>query len=459
MLIGNHNTDDKVFLIAEIGNNHEGDFDLACEMIQLAADAGADAVKFQTIVPERLVAPSDTLRVEQLRRFQFTQDQFSQLRDVAVASNVVFMSTPFDVAAIDWLDPLVPAFKIASGDNDFWPLIDRAAKTGKPLIISMGFGQSQHANKLVQFVNDAWSKHGVTDGQIGLLHCVVSYPTPPQEAALAMLRHLDLPAVTIGYSDHTIGIRAAELAVAAGARIIEKHFTIDKNHSDFRDHQLSADPSELTALVDAIANVEQLFGREGVVTQACETKNEMLVRRSIAAVRDMDVGETVRWEDLCWLRPRRGLKPGEENLVCGRMLRQPHRLWTSVYTRSLRVSSVCGIAGYFGTRRVTDARAQGCLRLMQRRGPDASGTYRYKTNHGPQVLLLHSRLKIIDFDQRADQPFVCGESVLAFNGELYNYLELREQLRTAGCKFATESDTEVLAQTLRSGRREIARWM
>ena len=320
MQIGKHNTDDKVFLIAEIGNNHEGNFDLACEMIRLAAHAGADAVKFQAIIPDRLVAAGESVRIEQLDRFRLTPEQFGNLRDEAEKNGILFMSTPFDPAAVDWLDDLVPAYKIASGDNDFYPLIDRVAQTGKPIIVSMGLGSAGNGRELLEFLRNSWERHGVPEPGIGLLHCVVSYPTPMREAGLSALGQLKFPGVTVGYSDHTIGIRAAEMAVAAGARIIEKHFTIDKDHSDFRDHQLSADPDELMALVKSIHEVETLLGDPTKLMKACEAGNEMLVRRSIAAARDIAVDETITLGDLCWVRPRAELKPGEEDSICGRKL-------------------------------------------------------------------------------------------------------------------------------------------
>jgi len=320
MQIGKNNTDDKVFLIAEIGNNHEGDFDLAREMMLSAAESGADAVKFQSIVPTRLVSHTDEKRIKQLARFQLAPDQFEELSHQAAACGIAFMSTPFDLESVGFLDSLVPAFKIASGDNDFWPLIDRVAQTGKPLIISMGLGQTENAQALIDFVEASARKHEISAPEIALLHCVVSYPTPLEQAGISGITHLGRTGVTVGYSDHTMGIRAAELAVAVGARIIEKHFTIDKNHSDFRDHQLSADPEEFAALVRAIREVEILLGDPTKKMKECETDNETLVRRSIAATRDITVNETVMWDDLCWVRPRIGLKPGEEDSICGRKL-------------------------------------------------------------------------------------------------------------------------------------------
>lgn len=322
MKISHHDTDEKAFIIAEIGNNHEGDFDLAMEMVGLAAAAGADAVKFQTIVPNRLVSVSERNRIKQLTRFQFSADQFGMLAQEAARNNLVFLSTPFDLKAVDWLDELVPAYKIASGDNDFWPLLDRVARTGKPVMISTGFGKTSASDQLIRFFRERWGKYAVEPAGFGLLHCVVSYPTPLEEAGLSNISALKLPGVTPGYSDHTIGIRAAELAVGMGARIIEKHFTIDKQHSDFRDHQLSADPHDMRSMVRGIREVEAMLGNPDLPMQDCESGNKDPVRRSIAAARDLNAGERVEWDDLCWVRPGSGLRPGDEDKVCGLVLKK-----------------------------------------------------------------------------------------------------------------------------------------
>jgi len=323
MIIGEFDTDKKVLIIAEIGNNHEGDFNVACEMIEAAAEAGADAVKFQTIVPDRLVSKKDTKRVEQLSSFAFNKQQFRELHDLAKHLSVIFLSTPFDLEVVDWLDDLVPAFKIASGDNDFWPLLDKVAKTGKPILISLGLGKIQESIEIREFLDLKWRSYNLLNPGIGFLHCVVSYPTPDDQAFLSNVSKIKCENVTPGYSDHTMGIKAAELAVANGARIIEKHFTLDKNYSDFRDHQLSADPQDLKILVQKIRKAEKMLGNNKSDLQECEKSNESAVRRSIATIRNMESGEIVSKEDLCWLRPRKGFRPGEEYLVVGRELVLP----------------------------------------------------------------------------------------------------------------------------------------
>lgn len=320
MKIGEFDTDKKVLVIAEIGNNHEGDFNVACEMIEAAAEAGADAVKFQTIVPNRLVSKKDTNRVDQLSKFTFSQDQFRELHDLANHLSVIFLSTPFDLEVVDWLDSIVPAYKIASGDNDFWPLLDKVARTGKPILVSLGLGKIKEFNEIREFLDSKWTSYNFLNPGLGFLHCVVSYPTPDDQAFLANISQINCEDATPGYSDHTLGIKAAELAVANGARIIEKHFTLDKNFSDFRDHQLSAEPHEMKLLVQKIRKAEEMLGISESFLQDCEKSNEYAVRRSIATVRKMERGDIVSKEDLCWLRPRNGFRPGEEGLVVGQTL-------------------------------------------------------------------------------------------------------------------------------------------
>jgi N-acetylneuraminate synthase/N,N'-diacetyllegionaminate synthase len=318
MRIGPLDTRSRVLIVAEIGNNHEGDLDRARRMIREATAAGADAVKFQTIVPEHLVSADQRERLAQLRKFQLHRADFEALAAEAMDSGVQFLSTPFDLDSVAWLDALVPAFKVASGDNDFYPLMDRVAATGKPVIVSLGLGGGARAREIVDFFRDAWIRHGHPNGELALLHCVSIYPTAENQAGLGALRGLADLGVTVGYSDHTLGIKAAELAVAAGARIIEKHFTLDKAQSSFRDHQLSVDAADLRALVAAVRRAEPMVAAPG---DKAVDSHERGARRSIAASRDLPVNATIREEDLTWLRPGNGFRPGQEFQLIGRRLR------------------------------------------------------------------------------------------------------------------------------------------
>jgi N,N'-diacetyllegionaminate synthase len=318
MRIGSIDTAARVYVIAEIGNNHEGDVEAALQMVRAAAAAGADAVKFQAIVPEALVSGEQHDRLAQLRRFQLSADDYRRLAAAARDAGAQFLSTPFSLDVVDWLDPLVPAHKVASGDNDFHPLIERLARTGKPLLISLGFGAVTRAAEVAASVRAAWGNHGVVDGELALLHCVSRYPTPDEDADLSALWRLRALDVTVGYSDHTLGTKAAELAVAAGARIVEKHFTLDRTRQTFRDHQLSADPDDFRAMVNAIRRVEQMLGSGPAATTP---GSDLAARRSIAAARDLAQGDVVTAGDLTWVRPGSGFRPGQEDAVVGRRLR------------------------------------------------------------------------------------------------------------------------------------------
>ena len=321
MRIGPRETDQRVVLVAEIGNNHEGNRSVAEEMIRAAAQAGADAVKFQTFDPEHYVSRSDPERLSRLRRFRLSAEDFRHLATVAEANGTVFFSTPFDLASVDLLEPFVPVFKVASGDITFYPLIERIAETGKPIILSSGLATLDELRRAKALIEAHWHERGLNPG-LAILHCVSSYPAPREEANIGAISTLAELGVTVGYSDHTIGIDAAVLAVARGARIIEKHFTLDRNYSEFRDHQLSADPAEMRSLVQRVRQAEVLLGKGTKMLQPSEIKNLMAVRRSIVGVRDLSKGWVLEPGDITWVRPAGGLPPGSEAAILGRRLRQ-----------------------------------------------------------------------------------------------------------------------------------------
>jgi len=313
---------DDVFIIAEVGNNHEGDFTLAQDMVGLAAEAGVDAVKFQTIVPEFLVNRTDEPRFSTLKKFQLSYDQFETLAKQAHGAGIKFMSTPFDLESAAFLGTIADAIKIASSDNTFFALIDAVARTGKPMIISTGLADEDDVRLAAQCVETAWrGRHDAAN--LGLLHCVSNYPTAPENANIGAITSLKsvFPAQTIGYSDHTIGIEAARLAVGAGAKIIEKHFTIANDHSEFRDHQLSADPATMKQLVIEIRTASALMGSGAIELADCEIDMASAVRRSIVATENLAAGATVTEKDLNWTRPAGGMAPGEERDIIGKRLK------------------------------------------------------------------------------------------------------------------------------------------
>jgi len=321
MKIGNFDTDKQVFVVAEIGNNHEGSYTLAEEMIGRAAEAGADAVKFQSIIPEKLASSRDMDRIAQLRRFQLSQEQMEKLKSIADREGMIFLSTPFALESVAFLNNLVPAFKVASGDNNFYPLLAAIAGTGKPILLSTGMAGLAEVKEAVAFLHSTWNDYGLPPASLAVLHCVVSYPTSPAEANLLAIRTLQTLGMTVGYSDHTLGIEAAVLACALGARIIEKHFTINKTYSNYRDHQLSADPAEFKEMVARIKAAQVLLGDGEKRVMDCERESLPRVRRSIVAGRHLKAGDIIAWKDLNWVRMGYGLAPGcEESLIGRRVL-------------------------------------------------------------------------------------------------------------------------------------------
>jgi N,N'-diacetyllegionaminate synthase len=280
-------------------------------------------VKFQTFRTEDFVSRKDKARFERLKSFELTQAQFERLSIQARALGLLFISTPLELGSAAFLDGIADALKIASGDNTFYPLLETVARTGKPLILSGGLADTRLLATVRAHIHQVWAETQ-RPAELAILHCVTSYPVEPAQANLAAIRNLQTElGGTVGYSDHTLGIEAAVLAVALGARIIEKHFTLDKNQSDFRDHKLSADPPELAELVRRVKEARILLGNGAKIPQDCERALEPVVRRSIAARRNLPAGTILTRADLTWLRPAGGLPPGQEHLLLGKRLAQP----------------------------------------------------------------------------------------------------------------------------------------
>jgi len=316
MQIGKHNTDDKVFLIAEIGNNHEGDFDLAQEMVRQAVEAGVDAVKFQIFRTEEYVGFKDLARFERLKGFELTPEQFAELACQSHDAGVAFIATPFDLSSAMLTTEICDAIKISSGDNTFYPLIDKVATAGKPTILSTGMLDVNGLQRPYGILAEALGEEN-----LALLHCVTSYPVEPKDANVAAVRALMKSfGCEIGYSDHTLGAEACLAAVACGGRIIEKHFTLDHNYSDFRDHQLSANPVEMADLVKRVRLLETLLGSGDKFASQGEAVIEPSVRRSIVTHRELSAGHVLAKKDLTWVRPAGGMAPGRESELVGNSL-------------------------------------------------------------------------------------------------------------------------------------------
>lgn len=331
----NFNNLERAWIIAEIGVNHEGSEDVAADLIRKAAAAGADAVKFQTFVPEHYVSREQPERFERVGRFCLSHDAFRRLAALANSLNLTFFSTPLGLADIDFLNEIQPIFKISSGDLTFHELIRHATRTGKPLIISTGLGTEEEIQAAIDVVF-AERPSARNDGSLMLMHCVSAYPTPAEDTHLRnvtwLSRRFGLPT---GYSDHTLGIKACELAVAVGAVALEKHFTYRKEDQVFHDHKLSADPADLTALVAAVREAETYLGSEARTRTEAEAKMELHMRRSVATLVDIPAGTPVKREWLTWVRPAWGLGPQEMDKVVGKPLNKALKAGVLVRTEDI----------------------------------------------------------------------------------------------------------------------------
>jgi N-acetylneuraminate synthase len=315
-----------VFVIAEAGVNHNGDLKLARALIDVAVEAGADAVKFQTFQADRLVIPEAPKAEYQLRTTGDSESQFEMLRRLELSADaqcelqsychergIVFLSTPFDDVAVDLLDKLgVPAFKISSGDLTNSPLLEYVASKGKPVILSTGMSELSELIEAVSVLNTAGCENPV------LLHCVSNYPAEPAEVNLRAMQTMrsafDVP---VGFSDHTEGIDVALAAVALGACVIEKHFTLDRTLPG-PDHRASLEPAELRELVRSIRRVEAALGSGRKIPTASELETAKVARRSLVAARDIPAGATLQRDMVVMRRPGTGMSPAMLATLLGR---------------------------------------------------------------------------------------------------------------------------------------------
>jgi N,N'-diacetyllegionaminate synthase len=317
----------RVYVVAEIGINHGGSVTQAIKLIDAAADAGADAVKFQTFRTERLmVATRDRFAQQEegsetayqlFRRLELSWEDYEKLKKHADERNVSFLSTPFDEESADLLERIgVPAFKIASSDVTHLPLLKHVAVKNKPILLSTGM------SFLSEVAEAVWALKSAGATEILLLHCVSSYPAPAEALNLRTIQtmrdYFDLP---VGYSDHTEGILLPIVAVSLGAVLIEKHFTIDKNARG-PDHKLSMDPEELKALVCSVRSAESSLGDGRKCPSACEAENRLLSRRSIVASVDIRAHETIAPWMLGFKRPGSGIEPKQAERIVGMKARR-----------------------------------------------------------------------------------------------------------------------------------------
>lgn len=314
------------FIIAEAGVNHNGKLNMAKELVVAAAQAGADAVKFQSFKAENVVtrkAPkakyqkqttgSAESQYEMIKKLELSAGHFAELAHHAQKKGIIFLSTPFDNKSVDLLDGLgVPVFKIASGEITNFSLIRYIAKKGKPVILSTGMSTLGEINEALQVIQS----EGIKD--IILLHCVTAYPAKVKDVNLKAMetlrREFKLP---VGLSDHTLGITIPIAAVALGACVIEKHFTLDKSLSG-PDHQASLEPQELKQMIKAIREVEKAMGDGNKMPTEEEKQIQKVARRSIVAGVDIPEGTIITEAMLAIKRPGTGIEPKNISSIVGK---------------------------------------------------------------------------------------------------------------------------------------------
>jgi N-acetylneuraminate synthase len=324
--IGN---DHPCFIIAEAGVNHNGESDKAHQLVETAAKTGANAVKFQTFLAEKLATPdapkaeyqkqttgTTESQYEMLRQLELSPEMHRELMDHCQELGILFLSSPFDEDSADVLAKLdVAAYKVPSGEITNFPLLAHIARKNRPMIVSTGMAYMSEVEAAVRVIEDAGNT------EIILLHCVSNYPASPEDINLRAMASMSAAfRVPVGYSDHTPGIEIPISAVALGARVIEKHLTLDRNLPG-PDHRASLEPSEFGTLVQAIRSVESALGDGRKIPAASEINTTEIARKSLFASKDIPAGSALTSDLIAVKRPGTGLPPSMLQYVVGRAVR------------------------------------------------------------------------------------------------------------------------------------------
>lgn len=313
-----------VYVIAEVGVNHNGSFELACKLVDVAKAAGADCIKFQTFKSKNLVSRNaqkaeyqrkttgEGSQVEMLKALELSFDEFRDLKAYCDSVGIAFLSTPFDFDSIQFLNSIdMPFWKIPSGEITDYPYLVALARTGKPIVLSTGMSDMDDIAAAIRVLRE----NGAAD--IKLLHCNTEYPTPFEDVNLrAMMTMRNAFGLEVGYSDHTKGIEVPVAAVAMGATIIEKHITLDRN-MEGPDHRASLEPDELTAMITGIRNIEKALGDGNKKPSPSEKKNISVARKSIVAKCRISKGELFTENNITVKRPGTGISPMKWSSIVG----------------------------------------------------------------------------------------------------------------------------------------------
>ncbi len=333
----------KVFIVAEAGDNHNGLFELALYLCELAKKAGCDAIKFQTFITEEVIlkgaekAPYQKKgdkskdQFEMVKKLELSFDDFRKIKKYCDEIGILFFSTPYDVKSAEFLNEIgVPFFKISSGDLNNFYLLEKICEFKKPIILSTGMSDLEEIRKSYNFLKE----RGIPE--IAILQCTSSYPAPFEELNLKVVEILkrEFPDAIIGFSDHSEGTLAGPLAIALGARILEKHFTLWKGLPG-PDHQASLSPEELFEWVKNIRLTEKMLGEGIKKVEKSEIEVKKVGRRSIYLKRDKKRGEKIEKEDIIILRPLKGLSADKYPFIIGKTLKRDKKKFEPLFEEDI----------------------------------------------------------------------------------------------------------------------------
>lgn len=313
------------YLIAEIGGNHEGDFDVAVRLTQLAIETDVDAVKFQVYTGDSLVNPKvNPERHAHFKRFELDYSHHIELAKLCAEAGVDFMASIWDIDAFDQLEPYLPIYKVGSGDLTAHLFLRRMAQSGKPIILSTGLSTMQEVLTAVDIITSVDAAYR-DDQKLALLQCSSMYPIPDCDTNLNTMRSLaEATGMLVGYSDHTVGTLAIETAIAMGAAVIEAHFTESRTGKIFRDHKVSLVPDEWVSLIDRMKAVRVLQGaaQKRPTPSEIESGHVKSFRRAVYPAYDLPSRHVIAEQDLVVLRPREGIGAEELDQVVGKITKR-----------------------------------------------------------------------------------------------------------------------------------------
>lgn len=306
-------------LIAEIGGNHEGDFDYAKRLTQLAIESDVDFIKFQLYSGDSLVSKVENpIRNKHFKKFELSQAQYIELAEMCEAAGKKFMASVWNPAYFEWIDKHQPIYKIGSGDMTAYPVLKATAKLKKPIILSTGLSSLDEVLdtvRYIQSIDDIYKN----PAYLSILQCTAMYPIPFEDANLSVMKvYKDITGLPVGYSDHTEGAKALEIAVAMGAQILEFHFTDSREGKVFRDHKVSLTKAEVLDLIEKIKDIQKLQGNNIKVALPVEGEHPITFRRAVYPKFDLAEGTILTADNLDVLRPNHGIDARDYDKLIGK---------------------------------------------------------------------------------------------------------------------------------------------